>query len=139
MAVFPAPLPTSAFAANPAPGSPLAWATRGLREGPGEGEAWVVHATPEWSRERLEDPPADSARALVDALLADLAVPPSEPLVVQGHRWRFSQLADAPVGEPCAFSADTGLGLCGDWFLGARLEDAYASGAAMADSLAASL
>ena len=50
---------------------------------------------------------------------------------VTGHRWRYA-FVDRPVGSACLLDAAAGLGACGDWCLGARVEAALLSGYAMA-------
>jgi len=47
------------------------------------------------------------------------------------HRWHYT-LADAPLGIPGLWDEDAGLGACGDWCLGARVESAFTSGRALA-------
>lgn len=109
----------------------LGWAARNSskpgRQGP---EAWVLQATPDWSREHLEAP----AEAVIEALLGDLArqmgAPLPDPVFVQAHRWRYAR---SSVGEDLAlWSADRRLGCCGDWLSGPRIECAWDSGEALA-------
>ncbi|MEO1171206.1 MAG: amine oxidase, partial [Myxococcota bacterium] len=45
----------------------------------------------------------------------------------EAHRWRYS-LVESPVGLPCLWDEAAGEGACGDWTLGARVEDAFLSG-----------
>jgi renalase len=48
---------------------------------------------------------------------------------LQQHRWRFARVAE-PAGVP--FLAEGDVALCGDWLLGRTLDDAAASGRALA-------
>lgn len=93
-------------------------------------ECWVAHAGPQWSRSHLEDDAA-TVRA---ALMQDFAVATGirqVPAYAAVHRWRYA-LTDAPLGVPALWDAEAGLGVCGDWCLGARVEDAFTSGCALA-------
>lgn len=98
-------------------------------------EAWTLHATPEWSREHLERRPDEVAPLLAAAFarLSGTALPATTHL--SAHRWRYS-LASTPLGEPCLHDPDLGLGLCGDWCIGLRVENAFLSGRVLADRVA---
>lgn len=144
--VFPRALDTSKVAVkagNDSTGA-IAWAAsgRGRAGSPDAGlETWVAHATPAWSQAHLEDQPKESAAALLPHLLALLGIGETAsvpaPLHINGQRWRFSQLAgDGVAGQAFARQARGGLSLCGDWFVGRRLEHAYASGYALGEALA---
>ena len=101
-------------------------------------ESWVIHGAPAFNRERLEQDPAASARELAAALAGLLGRPLPELLHLSGHRWRYARTA-SPLGEACLFDAERGLGVCGDWCLGDRVEDAWTSGRALAERLLAAL
>lgn len=106
---------------------PIGWAARNSakpgRKGP---EAWVVQAGPDWSIAHLEEP----AEAVAQALLAALAEATGEalppPSFLAAHRWRFAMTA--PGGPGPLWKPALGLGACGDWLLGPRVELAWASG-----------
>ncbi len=113
---------------------PLAWITRdAAKPQRPSGETWVVHASHPWSRANLE---RDVDEVLEDlrSALGTLAGPLPETTYAAAHRWRYA-LADAPLGEPCLFDAETGVAACGDWCLGGRIEAAFLSGAAAAGRL----
>jgi predicted NAD/FAD-dependent oxidoreductase len=63
------------------------------------------------STAHLEDAPEDVARRLRAAI------------------------ASASIGEPCLFDRALGIGACGDWCLGGRVEAAFLSGRAIAGRL----
>jgi predicted NAD/FAD-dependent oxidoreductase len=103
----------------------IGWAARDSAK-PGRDarqENWVIQAGPEFSRAHLEQPP----ESVIAPLLA--ALPATEPLFAQAHRWRFS-LLEAPLGEACLL--DGALGYASDGCLGGRAEAAFESGAALA-------
>lgn len=105
----------------------LAWVAceQGKRDRPGP-EAWVAHATPDWSRRHLEESAEEVAAALLSAFRAMHPAAPA-PIFSQAHRWRYAQVAQA-AGTPFAWDAVRGLGVCGDWRLGPRVEAAWLSG-----------
>ncbi len=118
---------------------PLAWIARdSSRPGrPGLPECWVGHASPAWSRAHLERSPDDVLPLLRDAFAAatGIGAPPSAAAV---HRWRYARV-EAALGQPCLSRSDglpEGLAACGDWCLGPRVEAAFESGLAAADTLA---
>ncbi|MCU0837627.1 MAG: NAD(P)-binding protein [Rhodospirillales bacterium] len=134
MLAFDEPVPTL-FDAIHGAGGTLAWAARdGSKPGRPPAETWVLHADADWTAAHLEDDPDSVAAALSSALeaLIDGRLPP--PLMAIGHRWRHALVAQ-PVGAPCLFEADRGLGAAGDWCLGGRIEAAFLSGLAIADEV----
>jgi len=116
--------------------SPLAWIARNSskRDRNRSPECWTLHASTEWTREHIDDPPEATLPALIDAFWQATGVTPSEPAYATAHRWRFA-LPVNPLVEPCLFDPDTLLGACGDWCGGPRVEGAFLSGAALAGCL----
>lgn len=112
----------------------LGWAARNAskpgRQGP---EAWVVQATPDWSREHLEAPAETVIETLLGALARHVGAPLPAPLSVQAHRWRYAR---SSAGEDLAlWSPERRLGCCGDWLSGPRVECAWDSGEALAAAM----
>ena len=115
---------------------PLRWIARDSSR-PGRAalpECWIAHATPEWSRDHLEDPAEAVLTALQDAFVTATEIRPV-PSYAAVHRWRYA-LADTLLGVPALWDAGAGLGVCGDWCLGARVEAAFLSGRALAGMMA---
>ena len=116
----------------PQPGGALAWIVRDSSR-PGRAaapECWVAHAGPDWTRDHLED----DADAVQDVLRRDFTGATgitASPAYAAVHRWRYAR-TDRPLGTPAIWDAEAGLGVCGDWCLGARVEDAFTSGQALA-------
>lgn len=111
--------------------SPLAWAARNSsKPGRAAGEAWVLHASAEWSAQHLFDEPAEVRAHLAHELATRTGV--SLPRVVHrdAHRWRFARASGVEGGEGYYLDRDLALMLCGDWCLGERVEDAWRSGRA---------
>lgn len=99
----------------------------------GAGERWIVHATSEWSTEHVELSREDAAERLLEVLRkADPALP--NPTFLRAHRWRFARAME-PIGVNCVFDTKYVIGVCGDGFVGASIENAWLSGRAMAESL----
>ena len=116
---------------------PLRWIARDSSR-PGRAatpECWVAHATPEWSRDHLEQP-AEAVLARLHTVFAAETGIAAAPRYAAVHRWRYA-LAEAPLGTPALWDAAAGLGVCGDWCLGARVEAAFLSGRALADMMMA--
>ncbi|MFN4244104.1 MAG: NAD(P)/FAD-dependent oxidoreductase [Tepidisphaerales bacterium] len=133
MAAFEAPLPAT-FDAAFISGSPLAWAAReASKPQRPPAEAWVLHASAEWSARHLELP-ADEVAVKLLAAWADLlggTLPPRR--LLRAHRWRFA-LTTSPAGPPFLTGPSDTLAVCGDWCLGGKIEAAFRSGAALADA-----
>jgi len=114
---------------------PVAWAARmASRPKRPALEAWVLHASPDWSRAHLEAEPDAAASMLVAAFCERFGA--SAPVFRQAHRWRYS-LVEQAAGTPYALD-NAGIGAAGDWRLGARAEQAFDSGFALGAAIAAS-
>ena len=109
----------------------IAWLAReSSKPGRSQIERWTVQASPEWSTEHLED---DAARVLAKLLkgFAEVTGIRAEPTYAEVRRWRHAQTRQ-PLGRSHLWNAAAGIGLCGDWCLGHRLEDAFLSGLELA-------
>ncbi|WP_314372230.1 hypothetical protein [Sphingomonas paucimobilis] len=111
---------------------PIDWAARNpAKPGHEGGEAWTIHATPDWSRRHL----ASDRESVVAALLAAFEeqngpLPP--PLHSAAHRWRYARSGKAGIG---AYSRpEIGLAACGDWLIAPRVESAWLSGRQAAEA-----
>ena len=103
---------------------PLRWVARNSSKPGRTGqECWVLQATAAWSAAHLEAAPEAAGRMLVEAF-RQLGGP--EPAVVSVHRWRYADCGPADTGS--VWEAASGLGLCGDWLLGGRVEGAWMCG-----------
>ena len=94
----------------------------------------MVHASPEWTREHLEDDPGTVATQLFDALPAVVGRTLPDPQYAVSHRWRYAQTA-VPLGAPFLEAVNGRVLIGGDWVTGARVEAAWDSGEAMAARL----
>jgi predicted NAD/FAD-dependent oxidoreductase len=112
---------------------PLALGIRNsAKPGRGPGEAWVVHAAEGFAREHLEMERPAMAEVLLAAFRAQTGA--GEAVAALGHRWRYAR-TEVPLGRACLWDAGLGIGLAGDWCLGADAGDAVASGRALAGAV----
>ena len=105
----------------------IGWAARNSsKPNRGEGECWVVQASPEWSREYLEE----SRASVITLLLHELGEQAGGDLPTvrhaSAHRWRYAMSGNARQG--CMWNAQSRIGACGDWLHGPRVESAFLSG-----------
>ena len=136
MLAFEEPLPLEEDVLRPESGR-IGWAARdSAKPGRAPGERWVVHASAAWSREILEHSPDAAADAILTAFFEVTACPPVEPSHSAAHRWRYAKVDPADASAPAVWDAQRGIGLAGDWLVGPRVGDAWASGHALAAMMA---
>lgn len=117
----------------------IGWAAReGAKPGrlaPASGvDCWVVQASASWSAAHLEDE-AEQVVALMQTALGEaLSLPLPQPIAQSTHRWRYAM--SSGLGEAALWNPALGLGVCGDWLLGPRIECAWLSGRALAAQIA---
>ncbi len=137
MLAFAEALPTDLDCLRGGEGDPLGWAARnGSKPGRTGPEAWVLQASPDWSRRYLEADADWVAAELSAALSARLGLALPSPIARSTHRWRYARAA--VEGSGALWDRDLRLGLCGDWLIGPRVEAAWMSGARLAARIAAS-
>ena len=119
-------------------GSPLSWAACNSSKPnrAAEPESWTLHASPEWSEAHIEDDPMDVVQALLAAFWQATGVDAVAPREAWAHRWRFA-LPPEPLADSCLWDTRLGVGACGDWCAGPRVEGAWLSGKAAAERLLA--
>lgn len=93
-------------------------------------ERWTVQASPAWSQEHLDDD-APRVQAKLLKAFAEVTGIHAQPAFAQMHRWRWAKTL-TPLGQSHLWDAKAGLGACGDWCLGHRVEDAFVSGLELA-------
>jgi predicted NAD/FAD-dependent oxidoreductase len=117
-------------------GGPLRWIARNAaKPGRDGGEAWVLHATFDWSTDHADATDAVAVDRLIAAFsrLCRRAGVPELPASVhaEAHFWRQAAPA-APLDARCLWDDDLRIGAGGDWCDGPRLEGAFLSGEALA-------
>jgi len=119
--------------------SRLAWVARDAsKQQRRAGEHWVAHASVPWSIEHFDDDVERAKEKLLKAFHIATGTQ-VQPIYANVYRWRFAQ-AIQPIPGECLWDNTQRIGACGDWFdvgLGGsgRIENAYLSGLAMAESL----
>lgn len=114
----------------------ISWAARNTAKPGRKGiETWVVQASPHWSTRHIEDSVEDVARALLAALQDALEIDLPEPATASAHRWRYAMSTGSNLGA--LWSAQSKIGVCGDWLLGPRVENAWISGRTLATRMMA--
>jgi renalase len=110
----------------------LSWISRNAsKPGRDAGEAWVLHATREWTLRHLEES-TDSVSEMMTTAFQHATGCTTRPVHAVSHRWRYA-LPDPVVAAPALYDAALGLGAAGDWCGGARVEGALLSGIALAE------
>lgn len=119
--------------------SRLSWIARDTSK-PGHrlGDRWILHATPGWSREHLEDDP-ERVRDKLSKAFHEATDSWVQPIYAVTHLWRFAQ-AEHPLEMDCLWNASLGIGICGDWFSNGlegagRIENAFLSGLALSKEI----
>jgi predicted NAD/FAD-dependent oxidoreductase len=114
----------------------LAWVARdSSKPGRGDGDRWVLHAQPDWSRMNVDTEPEVVLRVLRAAFREVSGVLPPETDAGDIHRWLYAR--STQVGSrPVSLDPSRRLGLCGDGASGARLEQAWLSGIDLARGIA---
>ena len=109
----------------------IAWVTReSSKPGRGAVERWTVQASAEWSQEHLQDDPKRVQAKLTKAF-AEVTGIRAEAAHTDIKRWLYAKTGQ-PLGQSHVWDASAGIGICGDWCLGHRVEDAFVSGLELA-------
>lgn len=112
--------------------SPLTWVARNSsKPGRPQAECWVLHASPEWSTEHIEDAPAPVCDELLSALRRAVKIGSLRTIHTAAHRWRYALPSEPPTAG-CLLDDATRVAVCGDWGQAARIEGAFLSGCAAA-------
>ena len=109
----------------------VAWLAReSSKPGRAATERWTVQASPAWSHEHRHDGAARIQGKLHKAF-AEITGIHAAPSHASSRLWPHAQTAST-LGHAFLWNEETGLGVCGDWCLGARVEDAFVSGLELA-------
>ena len=116
-------------------GQAVGWAARqDSKPGRAPIEAWVLHATAQWTKAHWEMPSSGVIDALCEAFAASAGISPIKVSRSTAHRWRYA-LPTLPTDSRCLVDSALKIGACGDWCGGPRLEGAYLSGIELARRL----
>lgn len=98
----------------------------------GQVERWTVQASAAWSQEHLNDS-AERVSAKLQKAFSEITGILAEPHFVHAQRWLHAKTL-TPLRQSHLWSAALGVGLCGDWCVGYRVEDAFISGLELAQA-----
>ena len=139
LAAFHAALPLSQAAIRGDSAAAISWAARNVSKPErGGAETWVIHASPSRSRELLDQPKDEVAAILLDDFRSAsglASLPPT--LHLDAHRWLYALPQVAKGGGPARFDPALRLGIAGDYLHSPRVEGAWLSGRALAETLLA--
>ncbi len=106
---------------------PIAWMADNQHKGVSPVPAVTVHASPDFSREHLEQEPSEWLPLVVAAAAGHLG---AKVVEAHGHRWRYS--IPTNPGTEAAIEVAPGIVVAGEALAGARVEGAFLSGLAAA-------
>jgi renalase len=109
----------------------IAWLAReSSKPGRSTVERWTVQASAGWSQEHVADD-APRVQAKLLKAFSEVTGIHAEPAHAQVHRWMWAK-TQKPLGRSHVWDASSAVGVCGDWCLGHRVEDAFVSGLELA-------
>ncbi len=118
------------------PSDDLSWvALDSAKPGRPDVPCLVAHASPEWSLRHLELEMPEIAQRMLPLVSQVLGTHLTADVpYLSAHRWRYA-LVSKPLGQPFLVDKTQTLFAGGDWCLGARAEDAWTSGKAIASAV----
>jgi renalase len=109
----------------------IAWLAReSSKPGRGTVERWTVQASAAWSQEHINDS-AERVQGKLIKAFSEITGIRAEPAHVDTQRWLYAQTTK-PLGQSHLWDEKTKVGVCGDWCLGHRVENAFISGLELA-------
>ena len=109
----------------------VAWLAReSSKPGRNSVERWTVQASGDWSDEHGSDDPQRAQDKLQKAF-AEITGIRATPSFAAVRYWREAKTL-VPAGATHLWDAKQRVGACGDWCIGARVEDAFVSGLSLA-------
>lgn len=133
LAVFAEPLSMPFDGAFVADG-PISWMARDTsKPGRPSAETWIFHANPEWTQRQWDIPREELPTLLLEDVRDRWGSLP-DVVFQRAHRWGYA-LSDPECRIGSLFDPESGLGVCGDWCVGGRVEGALVSGIDVADRL----
>ncbi len=116
--------------------SPLSWIARNSSKPgrPTRPDCWLLQGNPDWSNTHLEVAKEVVMAQLISCFWEAIGLVPRPHRLADVHRWRFA-LPSELLEQQYLFNEDLGVGVCGDWCVGPRIESAYLSGLALAEEV----
>lgn len=117
------------------PADPIAWlALDSDKPARPDAGCYVAQASADWSRAHLELDRDEIARLLLPMVARHLETELEDLRYLAAHRWRYAR-ASRPLGQAFVSNEGNTLFIGGDWCLGDKVEDAWASGTAIAQAV----
>jgi renalase len=96
--------------------------------------ALVIHSDNHWAEQNIEE----NLTIIKDKLIANLQkiilIKPEDIIYQNIHRWRYAATLKKPT-EASFFDSKLKLGVCGDWLLGSKVENAFLSATNLATKI----
>lgn len=93
-------------------------------------ECWVAHSSVAFAADQLSSSPSQTRALMLERFLDLTGAPP--PVHASIHSFRHARVQHS-LEQSALYSEALGLGCCGDYCLGARVEAAFMSGQALAN------
>lgn len=117
----------------------LSWiAAEASKPGRSGRTALTIHSRNDWAEANLERDRGEVQAEMLQSLRQLLGRDFSTASWIDLHRWRYANV-ERPCGQPFLFDTALGLGACGDWCLGNRVEAAAESARALSERMIARL
>lgn len=97
-----------------------------------EGERWMIHASPEWSRRNYEIDSAQLESHLIELFAQTFAIELPGISYTKLHKWRYA-LPENPTRDGFIIDEAKNVAYCGDWLFDSRVEGAFVSGHLLAE------
>ena len=104
------------------------------KPGRGNKPAVVVQANNAWADQRLDEDPKEIEKFLHQEIKTTLGLNAEKAAVTSFHRWRYAA-TQTPLGQPYWRHENGQLAAIGDWCIKGRVEAAYDSAMALAQSI----
>lgn len=115
--------------------SALSWvANNGSKPGRDSQPNWILHSGADWSEAHLESTAEQTRNSLLGAFEHAVGVQLPEVKFFAAHRWLYAR-SEGDAKEGPLWDGDAGLGACGDWVEGDRVEDAFLSAEVLAEAI----
>jgi renalase len=96
---------------------------------------FAIHSTPVFAAQYLETDVTEAGQQMLEHLGQVYLPWMANPASLQMHRWRYAIASGGYPGEPLLANFDLPLWICGDWCVGATIQDAFEVGLDVAQRL----
>ncbi|TWU59481.1 Deoxyribodipyrimidine photo-lyase [Rubripirellula tenax] len=117
---------------------PLSWIARDSskpkRKTSGDNHAWVLHASSQWSAANVDRDANEVQKELIQAIETATGRSVGNVTLAMPRRWLYA-IPATTLDCDSLWDGDAGIGVCGDWCGGPRIEGAFLSGMSVVGSL----